>query len=104
MGQGNKQGTATVTLKNDLGDNPGASYTVTGDFGGDIPESGKIAVTDNNGVASFTTTGTARGGRAVKFSSAWQFKFPSWTGVVDRLPCDKSPYLSVFWRFQSTTP
>ena len=64
-GQGSKFGTATVTLLDNLGQ-PVSGATVTGDFSGTWSESG-TAVTDAQGVASFTTSSTAKGNVTVNF-------------------------------------
>jgi len=64
-GQGNKYGTATVTLLDNLGQ-PVANATVSGDFSGTWTES-QSAVTDSQGQALFKTSSTARGGVTVNF-------------------------------------
>jgi len=66
VGQGNKIGKATVVITDDLGALlPGA--TVTGDFSGDINESGLTGVTNGSGSVTLSTTGTARGGVRITF-------------------------------------
>jgi len=64
-GQGNKRGTATVTILDNLG-NPVSGATVMGDFSGDFNESGS-GVTGPNGTVTIVTTGTARGGVSFSF-------------------------------------
>ncbi|ROQ19457.1 family 16 glycosylhydrolase [Marinimicrobium koreense] len=64
-GRGQKFGTATVTIADDLG-NPVSGATVTGDFSGTWSET-QSATTDANGVASFITSTTASGGVTVNF-------------------------------------
>lgn len=66
VGGGNRQGTATVTIRNDLGQ-PVAGYDVTGTFSGDINESTGTQTTDASGNVSFTTSGTAKGNISVSF-------------------------------------
>ncbi len=65
VGGGNKQGQATVTVLDDLG-NPVASADVTGSFTGDFNEP-VAATTDANGVAVLSTTTTSRGGISFVF-------------------------------------
>ncbi|NNE34063.1 MAG: T9SS type A sorting domain-containing protein, partial [Rhodothermales bacterium] len=66
VGGGNKRGTASVTIVDDLG-NSYQGATVTGDFSGDFNENGKTAVSNGSGVASFATTGTKKGKVNVDF-------------------------------------
>jgi beta-glucanase (GH16 family) len=63
--KGQKYGTATVTVTDDLG-SPVAGATVTGTFSGTWNESGS-AVTNADGVASFVTSTAAKGKVAVNF-------------------------------------
>ena len=58
-GQGNKYGTAAVTILDDLG-NPVANATVTGTFSGTFNEQAS-ATTDANGIANLQTVATAKG-------------------------------------------
>ena len=67
IGQGNKIGTATVTLQEDLGGNPGAGYEVIGNFSGDIVETGVSGFTDGSGAVTIQSTETARGKVNVSF-------------------------------------
>ncbi|NNF03959.1 MAG: T9SS type A sorting domain-containing protein [Rhodothermales bacterium] len=67
VGKGEKIGTATVTIVDNNGNNPGAGYMVTGDFSGDIIDHGASAETNDQGVANLQTSGTARGGVSVSF-------------------------------------
>ncbi len=78
VGGGNKVGTATITIEDDLG-NPVSGATVTGDFSGDITESGVSGTTGGNGSVTVTTTGTARGKVNVDFCVS---------AVVGSLPYD----------------
>ncbi|QKX16316.1 family 16 glycosylhydrolase [Microbulbifer sp. YPW1] len=65
-GRGQKYATATVTVLDDLGRGvPGVS--VSGNFGGNITESGASGLTDSNGIASITSTATAGGNLSVSF-------------------------------------
>lgn len=64
-GQGNKSGTATVTIHDDQ-ENPVANATVSGTFSGTFSESGS-GVTGADGTVTFTTTSTAKGGVTVDF-------------------------------------
>lgn len=64
-GKGQKYGTASVTITDDLG-NPVGDATVTGDFSGTWSET-QSATTDANGVASFITSTSASGGVTVNF-------------------------------------
>ena len=64
-GQGQKYGTATVSLLDNLGQAV-AGATVTGDFSGTWNET-QSAVTDNEGKASLKTSSTVRGGVEVNF-------------------------------------
>ncbi len=64
-GKGQKYGTASVTIADDLG-NPVSGATVTGDFSGTWNET-RSATTDANGVASFTTSTSSNGGVTVNF-------------------------------------
>lgn len=64
-GKGQKYGTASVTIADDLG-NPVSGATVTGDFSGTWSET-QSATTDANGVASFITSTTNNGGVTVNF-------------------------------------
>lgn len=64
-GKGQKYGTATVTVTDDVGA-PVAGATVAGTFSGTWNESGS-AVTDGSGIASFTTSTSASGGVTVNF-------------------------------------
>jgi hypothetical protein len=66
VGGGDKVGTATVVVVDDLG-NPAVGYTVTGDFGGDLSDTGRSAVTGSDGTAVVTTSGTGRGRLNVTF-------------------------------------
>jgi PKD repeat protein len=65
-GGGNKRAQATVLIEDDQG-NPAGSLTVTGDFTGDLPQTGVSAVTGANGAATLQTTGTKRGKLAFQF-------------------------------------
>ncbi|MDH5446397.1 MAG: multicopper oxidase domain-containing protein [Gammaproteobacteria bacterium] len=66
-GGGNKVGTATVVILDNLG-NPVANAIVTGDFTGDITEAGASGpATDTAGSTVINTTGTARGGVTLQF-------------------------------------
>ena len=58
-GQGNKHGTATVTVEDDLG-NPVASATVSGTFSGDFAES-QTATTGADGSVTLVTSATRKG-------------------------------------------
>lgn len=64
-GQGNKYGTATVTIVDDLG-NPVSNAAVSGTFSGTYNESA-FGNTDNNGNITLQTQGTAKGGVTVVF-------------------------------------
>jgi hypothetical protein len=57
--RGAKHGRAEVTVVDDLG-NPVAGALVTGSFSGDLTETNLVETTDANGVAVFTTTGSAK--------------------------------------------
>jgi hypothetical protein len=59
-GQGNKQGRATVTVHNDLG-NPVENALVSGTFSGDFTETVNDVLTNASGVATLTTVGKAKG-------------------------------------------
>ncbi|MFY8273463.1 family 16 glycosylhydrolase [Pseudoalteromonas sp. SSDWG2] len=64
-GRGQKLGTATVTVLDNVGQ-PAANVTVTGDFSGSWAESAS-AVTDANGQAQLQTSSTLSGGVTVNF-------------------------------------
>lgn len=64
-GKGAKKGRASVTIRDNLG-NPVPSAGVTGTFSGDFNET-LTATTDGNGVATFTTMNSARGGVSFTF-------------------------------------
>ncbi len=64
-GQGNKYGTASVTIVDDLG-SPVAGATVTGTFSGTFNEQG-TSQTDTNGIAFIQTQATAKGSVTVNF-------------------------------------
>ena len=64
-GQGNKRGTATVTLVDDQGAAV-AGATVDGTFSGDFNESAS-GVTDASGSVTLTTNGTKKGGVTLSF-------------------------------------
>jgi beta-glucanase (GH16 family) len=64
-GRGQKYGTATVTVLDDLGA-PATGVNVSGNFTGTWNESAN-AITDANGVAEFLSSGTASGGVSVNF-------------------------------------
>jgi beta-glucanase (GH16 family) len=64
-GQGNKRGTATVTLEDDQG-SPVGSATVSGTFTGSFAESA-MGVTAANGAVTLTTVGTRKGGVSFTF-------------------------------------
>jgi len=66
-GQGNKVGTATVTLVYNNGSPVAAGYTVTGDFSGDIIQGDRMATTGSDGTATVESTDKARGGVTVSF-------------------------------------
>ena len=71
-GQGNKQGRATVTIHDNLG-NPVEDATVLGYFADPFDENVVTPIdglTDANGMATLTTTGTARGNVNVSFCVA----------------------------------
>jgi hypothetical protein len=59
-GQGNKQGRATVTVHNDLG-NPVENALVSGTFSGDFTETVNDVLTNASGMATLTTVGKAKG-------------------------------------------
>lgn len=65
VGGGNKRGTATVTIWDDLG-NPASGYAVTGTFSGDFNESAS-GTTGSNGTVTLLTQGTGRGKINVSF-------------------------------------
>ncbi len=62
-GKGNKRGTATVTIFNDLG-TAVSGATVTGTFSGSFNET-ISGTTDSNGAVTLITNGTAKGGVTV---------------------------------------
>lgn len=64
-GQGNKRGTATVTIHSNL-ENPVGSAMVSGTFSGTFNET-VSGTTDSNGTVSFVTSGTAKGKLTVNF-------------------------------------
>ncbi len=64
-GQGQKYGTATVTIHDDL-ENAVADVTVSGTFSGTFSES-VIGVTGSDGTVTFTTSASAKGGVTVDF-------------------------------------
>jgi hypothetical protein len=64
--RGKSSGTASVTIL-DNNDNAVSGYTVTGDFTGTFNEPGATATTDENGVAFFVTSGTAKKNIVVNF-------------------------------------
>jgi beta-glucanase (GH16 family) len=64
-GRGQKFGTATVTVLDDLG-SPAAGVVVSGNFSGTWNESGS-AVADSSGIAEFTSSSSASGGVTVNF-------------------------------------
>ncbi|MFI2812116.1 PKD domain-containing protein [Microbulbifer sp. JSM ZJ756] len=65
-GKGQKYATATVTVLDDLGRGV-SGVSVTGNFSGDITESGATATTDANGMATVTSTATAGGNVSASF-------------------------------------
>ncbi len=65
VGQGNKKGTAEVTI-HDENENPVNGATVSGTFSGTFNETAS-GVTDANGVAVISTIATAKGGVTVNF-------------------------------------
>ncbi len=64
-GRGQKYGTASVTVLDDIG-NPAVGVNVTGNFSGTWNESAST-VTDANGIAQFITNTSASGGVSVSF-------------------------------------
>ena len=64
-GGGSKQGTATITIKDNLG-NPVPNATVTGTFSGSFSET-KSGVTGTNGSVTLTTTAKLKGTLTVDF-------------------------------------
>lgn len=64
-GAGSKQGTATITIRDNLG-NPVSNATVTGTFSGSFSET-KTGVTGSNGSVTLTTTGKLKGTLTVNF-------------------------------------
>lgn len=83
LGKGLKQGAATITVVDNLGQ-PVAGATVTGDFSGTFDEPGRTGLTDPQGVAVITTNGSAKGGITVTFC-ATGITAPGlepWTGSV----------------------
>ena len=64
-GQGNKNGVAQVTIHDDQ-ENPVAGATVSGTFSGTFSESAS-GQTGSDGVVTFVTSGTAKGGVVVDF-------------------------------------
>jgi hypothetical protein len=66
QGRGSKSPRATVTVLDDQG-NPVGGVTVTGDFTGDVEDAGLTGVTDGSGVATITSSRTAKGGVKVTF-------------------------------------
>lgn len=66
VGQGFKIGQAAVTVVDGCG-NPIAGAMVTGDFTGNISESGASGVTNASGLATIQTNGSAKGNVSVTF-------------------------------------
>jgi len=66
-GPGKMSGVAFVTVNNDNEAIVGAGYTVTGNFSGSLNQTGVSAVTDENGIAKFTTVSYAKKGDIVNF-------------------------------------
>lgn len=66
IGGGSKVGTATVSIVDNNG-NPAAGYTVTGDFSGDITDSGRSGVTGADGTVKIETSGSKKGKVNVDF-------------------------------------
>ena len=64
-GKGKKNGTASVTITDDLG-GAAAGVTVSGSFSGTFAES-FTGTTNSNGQVSFTTSATGKGGVSVTF-------------------------------------
>lgn len=83
LSKGFKQGTATITVVDDLGQ-PVAGATVTGDFSGTFAEPGRTGLTDPRGVAVITTNGSAKGGITVTFCATQitASGLEPWTGRV----------------------
>jgi FtsP/CotA-like multicopper oxidase with cupredoxin domain len=81
LGQGNKQGRATVVvIDNQGGVVQGA--IVTGSFTGTFNEPNLVGTTDATGTTIFDTAGSAKGGVTVTFcvTSITHPSFPDWTG------------------------
>ncbi|MDX1614848.1 MAG: multicopper oxidase family protein [Candidatus Promineifilaceae bacterium] len=84
IGQGNKIGRATVVVVDDLG-NPVADAIVTGDFSGDINESGVSGLpTDTSGTTTIDSSEAQKGGVSVTFcvTSITHPALTDWTGYV----------------------
>jgi len=81
IGQGNKQGRATVVVINDQG-GVVQGATVTGSFTGTFDDSNLSGTTDATGTTIFDTAGSAKGGVTVTFcvTSITHPSFPDWTG------------------------
>ena len=82
IGQGTKQGRATVVVIDDLG-GVVQGATVTGNFTGTFTESNRSGdPTDATGTTIIDTTGSAKGGVTVTFCvmNITHPSFPSWTG------------------------
>lgn len=65
VGKGQQRGTATVTLRDDLGD-PVSGATVTGTFSGDFNET-TAGTTGTDGTVTLATTGTRKGSVSLTF-------------------------------------
>jgi hypothetical protein len=66
-GGGQKAGRAGVQLVDENGNAAGAGHTVTGNFSGDILETGASGVTDASGRAAIVSSVTAKGNVSVSF-------------------------------------
>ncbi len=83
IGEGLKQGEATVVVVDDLG-GPVAGATVTGDFSGTFTEPDASGTTDDTGTAVILTQGSAKGGVSVTFcvTSIAHPTVQDWTGNI----------------------
>jgi len=81
LGQGNKQGRATVVVIDDVG-GVVQDAIVTGSFTGTFVEPDVSGSTDATGTTTIDTSGSAKGGVSVTFcvESITHPSFPSWTG------------------------
>jgi len=83
VGKGLKQGQATVTVVDNVG-NPVSGATVTGDFTGTFNEPDRSGTTDATGTAVIVTTGSVKGSVSVTFcvTSITHATLTGWSGNV----------------------